>query len=89
MSKATGYKAEVKVGGDWVSNSLVFAAESEAMDYARALFRSWTLVQEHRVVQIDEAPNYRFIGPANHDLEKVEPPGKILGAGSTVAAGGD
>jgi hypothetical protein len=52
---ALAWKADMLVGGGWVSNSLRFATQEEAAGYARDLFARWTLVQEWRAVACDDA----------------------------------
>jgi len=69
--QCVGYKAEVLVENEWLSNGIVFATLKEAEGYASALWRSWLLAKEHRVVSTIATPNYRFIGPGNHDIEKI------------------
>jgi len=52
--KHPAYKAEVIAddSGKWVSNSLVFATEEEAMSYAKDLRSRWTMVRDIRVVPV-------------------------------------
>ena len=67
------YKAEVIAdsSGKWVGNALVFATEEEATIYVADLYSRWTLVRETRVVETDEAPNYRVVNGA---ISRIEEP---------------
>jgi hypothetical protein len=58
----SSFKAEVIAdsSGEWVTNSLAFATEQEAEDYARDLSARWMLVRERRVVPSEDPVNYRF-----------------------------
>lgn len=46
--------------GKWAENSLRFATKEEAEASARSLAYRWTLVTDHRAVESDDAPNYKF-----------------------------
>lgn len=56
------YQAEVIAdsSGEWASNSLRFATEVEAKEYAKDLASRWLLVREYRVVQSDDPVNYEW-----------------------------
>jgi hypothetical protein len=58
-----GYKGEVIAdsSGNWAGNALVFPSEAEAKGYLVDLARRWTLVQDTRVVEVDEEPNYKWV----------------------------
>ena len=67
------YKVEVLVAGEttWANNALRFATTEEAEIYGKDLFRRWLLVKEWRIVESDEAVNYRI---NNGSLEAVLAP---------------
>lgn len=54
------FKAQVKTPGDrdWCGNGLVFATKGEAERYVVNLSFRWTLVEQMRVIETDEAVNY-------------------------------
>jgi hypothetical protein len=58
------YKAEVIAdnSGKWVGNALVWTTEAEAYQYVADLASRWMLVRDTRVVEVDEEPNYRWVG---------------------------
>lgn len=55
------WKPEVKVGGEWARNGLVFATEEEAKANARDLMGRWMLVTDYRAVESDDAVNYCWV----------------------------
>jgi hypothetical protein len=64
------WKPQVYVDGQWSSNQLVFATHEEAARYAHDLFLRWTLTTDHRAIESDETPNYRFENGQLHALEE-------------------
>jgi hypothetical protein len=56
-----GWKPEVLVQGTWSRNGLVFATEEEAKQNAFDLSMRWTLCMDSRAVEVDEAPNYKYV----------------------------
>lgn len=71
-----GYRVEVIVLGEesdgWVGNGLVFPTAEQADGWGKALDHAWILVKEYRVVETQEKPNYRFVGPTNHDIVEIK-----------------
>lgn len=56
------FKPQVKVHGKWTTNGLVFTTKEEAAFAADELMSCWWLVEECRIIESDEAPNYQVIG---------------------------
>jgi hypothetical protein len=56
------YKAEMHVQGGWCSNAIVLETREEAQAYAEDLFSRWMAPDDRRVIESDEAVNYRFDG---------------------------
>jgi hypothetical protein len=56
------FKPEVRTGNDpkFYGNNLAFATKEEAEYSARDLMNRWLLVNEWRVVESDQAVNYRI-----------------------------
>jgi hypothetical protein len=54
------WKPEVKVGGKWYPNGLVFATEQEAKDNAFDKSMAWTQAEDSRAVESDLPPNYTY-----------------------------
>jgi hypothetical protein len=52
------FKGEVHVQGEWSSNLLRFATESEAKGYAQDLYGRWTLCDGFRAEPSDDAPTH-------------------------------
>jgi hypothetical protein len=48
------------VAGKWYCNSIRFATEKEAADYAADLFMRWTQPTEHRTAASDEPVTYCY-----------------------------
>ena len=67
-----GYKVEVYVDHEYCGNALVFPTKDEAEGYGQALSRAWILVKDSRVLEINEAPNYHWVGPGNHDIVPIK-----------------
>jgi hypothetical protein len=55
-----GWKPEVLVGGKWGRNALVFASKEEAEANAFNLMMRWTLVEDSRAVEVEEAATHTF-----------------------------
>jgi hypothetical protein len=55
------YKAEMHVEGGWYGNAIVLETHEEAKAYAEDLYLRWTSPDDRRVVETDEAVNYRFV----------------------------
>ena len=64
------WKPEMKVVNDenWYPNGLVFETKMEAELYAKDLYSRWTSSTDHRAVESDLEPNYRW----NSDTNKLE-----------------
>jgi hypothetical protein len=65
------FKPEViaDASGKWAGNALRFATRGEAEAYVADLARRWTLVRETRVVESEDAVNYRIVAGM---MERVE-----------------
>lgn len=57
--------------GKWCGNALRFATREEAEQNVASLAWSWTSVRDTRVVESDDAPNYRWL---NGEPQAIEPP---------------
>ena len=55
------WKPEVLVEGKWSGNALRFATKEEATEQVRDLMLRWTAPMDYRVVEVDDAVNYRYI----------------------------
>jgi hypothetical protein len=55
------WKPEVFADGGWNTNSLRFATQAEAEQYAADLFRRWTLTSDHRAARSDDPVTYQIV----------------------------
>jgi hypothetical protein len=55
------WKPEVHVEGKWYANGITFETRPEAAEYAKDLFYRWTSTADHRAVESDAVPNYRYV----------------------------
>lgn len=62
------WKCEVHAEGEWVSNGLRFATEQEALNYGTDLLSRWFLPDDHRAVQSEDQPNYRWNGSSLEEI---------------------
>lgn len=74
------WKPEVFVQGEWSRNTLVFATEKEATDYARDLHWRWTLCRDYRAVQVEAEVTHEWsesegLGPVGG--KKSFPPERV------------
>ena len=60
------FRPEVKVQGEWSSNALSFATNTEAGGYARDVFGRWTLCEEYQAVEVHDPVTHKW------DTEKRE-----------------
>lgn len=69
--KAVSWKPEVIAdnSGKWVGNALRFATREEAEANVRALEMRWYAVRETRVVESEDAVNYKW---TDNGLEAIE-----------------
>ncbi len=54
------YKTEVNVDGNWASNALRFATESEAKAYGNELLSRWFAPSDSRAAESEDPVNYAF-----------------------------
>lgn len=54
------WKPEVRVGGEWSSNGVVFETMPEAVSSASDLMGRWMLVEDIRAVETTEPINYKW-----------------------------
>jgi hypothetical protein len=56
------YNVEVRTMGEsrWASNAIRFTTEQEAKEAGADLARRWTMVQDWRVAQTTDKPNYKW-----------------------------
>lgn len=85
------WKPEIKVVNDdkWYPNGLTFETKEEAERSARSTFNGWTTAVDHRAVESDLPPNYRW---TDKGLEAITDEGAISNdnsAPSGVQDGGD
>jgi DNA-binding IclR family transcriptional regulator len=77
------YAPEVQTGGEeWNGNALRFATKEEAEANVRHLMGRWMLVTATRVVESDDAVNYRWIEgkglvSVNSDAEQRMPAERV------------
>jgi hypothetical protein len=58
------FSYELKVagnGGKWSSVSIRFATHAEASVAGLNKFTHWTMCEDYRVVEVEEAPTYRLV----------------------------
>lgn len=63
------WKPMVYVDGKWSGNSLRFATEKEAADWARDLYHRWLLPSDHKAEPSDDPVNYRLT--KDGELERI------------------
>lgn len=70
-----GFKPMIKTFNDpkYYPNALVFGSKPEAEDWARDLMGRWTLAQDWRVDEVDDAPTHTYIDGQLGHLENTEP----------------
>lgn len=67
---AKGFAAEIKAEGKWGQrNNMVFGTSKEAESYASDLLSRWMGAQDSRIIEVDEAPTWRWTA---NGLEKIE-----------------
>jgi hypothetical protein len=55
------WRPDVKVGGQWSSNGLVFETEAEARNSASDLMDRWMPVEDCRAVEVDRPVTHTYI----------------------------
>lgn len=65
------WKPEVKVGGAWSRNGLVFATREEAERSAQELMGRWLAVEDARAVESDHPVNYAYQSGALVRIEQA------------------
>ncbi len=66
------WKTEVLVQREWTGNKLRFATKVEGDGYVQNLFMRWTLVEDTRTVESDDAVNSQWI-PGQGLIQGIKP----------------
>jgi hypothetical protein len=76
------YKPEVVAdrSGSWNGNGLRFATRDEAEAYVLDLSCRWTLVTQTRVIESDDAVNYRWTGSRAEPIPVTDTRGELSAA---------
>lgn len=61
MAKSYAPQVIADSSGVWAGNALRFATREEALSNVANLASRWMLVTQTRVVESDDAPNYRWV----------------------------